>query len=66
MLVTILLFLTIFALLMDGYYVTDDVKSSETFAGSGLLGYAIGFAFKKVLKWVLSGNLLMLYFSWSY
>jgi uncharacterized membrane protein (Fun14 family) len=23
------------------------------FAGSGLVGYAIGFAFKKVLKWML-------------
>jgi uncharacterized membrane protein (Fun14 family) len=23
------------------------------FAGSGLLGYAMGFAFKKILKWML-------------
>jgi uncharacterized membrane protein (Fun14 family) len=23
------------------------------FAGSGLVGYAIGFAFKKILKWIL-------------
>jgi uncharacterized membrane protein (Fun14 family) len=29
------------------------LSSIVPFAGSGLLGYAIGFALKKVLKWIL-------------
>jgi len=29
------------------------LSSIITFAGSGLLGYAMGFALKKVLKWML-------------
>ena len=29
------------------------LSSVIRFAGSGLLGYATGFAFKKILKWIL-------------
>ena len=29
------------------------LSSIIPFAGSGLLGYAMGFAFKKILKWML-------------
>jgi uncharacterized membrane protein (Fun14 family) len=30
------------------------LSSIIPFAGSGLLGYAMGFAFKKILKWMLT------------
>ena len=31
----------------------DLLSSIIPFAGSGLLGYAMGFALKKILKWIL-------------